>query len=71
MSNTTPANRKRGSLWAVVTVALVLLVAYFMFFDSRDGDPPLAAGTATTDGPGEAGSRAPVPVGDGTPTAQP
>lgn len=71
MSNTTPANRKRGSLWAVVTVVLVLVVAYFMFFDSREGDAPVAAGTVATDRPGEAGSRAPVPVGDGTPAVRP
>lgn len=45
-----PSNRKRGSLWAVVTAVVVLGVLYFMFFSSREGGPPSSTtgGTVST-----------------------
>lgn len=45
-----PANRTRGSLWAIVTAVLVVAVLYFMFFSSRDGGRPTSTtgGTVTT-----------------------
>ncbi|MBB3935422.1 hypothetical protein [Aureimonas phyllosphaerae] len=41
-----PSNRKRGSLWAVITAVIVVSVLFFMFFSSRDGERP----TSTTGG---------------------
>ncbi|RIY03244.1 hypothetical protein D3218_00245 [Aureimonas flava] len=45
-----PANRTRGSLWAVITAVFVVAVLYFMFFSSREGERPAttAGGTVTT-----------------------
>lgn len=45
-----PLNRKRGSLWAIVTAIFVLAVLYFMFFSSREGERPgsTTGGTVTT-----------------------
>ncbi len=45
-----PLNRKRGSLWALVTAVFVVAVLYFMFFSSREGERPgtTTGGTVTT-----------------------
>ena len=45
-----PSNRKRGSLWAVLTAVVVLAVLFFMFFSSREGERPTSTtgGTVTT-----------------------
>ncbi len=56
-----PSNRKRGSLWAVVTAVVVTTVLYFMFFSSREGERPV-----TNPGGGVTTGAAPV-TGGSTP----
>ena len=62
-----PQNRRSGSLWAIVTAVAILVVLYFMFFSSREGAAPSASGPVAPNETPEAGSRAPVPSGGGTP----
>jgi hypothetical protein len=56
-----PLNRKRGSLWAIVTAIFVLAVLYFMFFSSREGERPgsTTGGTVTTGASPAPGSATP------------
>ena len=67
--HSTPANRKRGTLWAVVTAVALMVVGYFMFFDSREGTSPIGADSISTEETPTDGSRAPVPVGGAAPGA--
>lgn len=57
-----PMNRKRGSLWAVVTAVFVVGVLYFMFFSSREGERPgsTTGGTVTTGASPATGGAAPA-----------